>query len=73
MTTLSAIILLYAAQTKVTAIAVIHFDETGATASAMALLIAYARLLVRLLLLVPHFVSQRLLLRLQAWRQVRRA
>ncbi len=72
MTTLSAIIFLYTAQTKVAAIAVIHVDETGATASAaaMAMLIVYACLLVRL---VHHFVSERLLLRLQAWRQAHRA
>ena len=68
MTTLSALIFLYTAQTKVAAVAVIHIDETGATASAaaMAMLIVYACLGVRL---VHHLVSERLLLKLQRWRQ----
>jgi iron(III) transport system permease protein len=68
MTTLSAIIFLYTSQTKVAAIAVIHVDETGATASAaaMAMLIVYACLVVRLL---HHFVGETLLVRVQRWRQ----
>lgn len=68
MTTLSAIIFLYTAQTKVAAIAVIHVDETGATASAaaMAMLIVYACLGVRL---AHYLVTERLLVRFQAWRQ----
>jgi iron(III) transport system permease protein len=68
MTTLSAIIFLYTSQTKVAAIAVIHVDETGATASAaaMAMLIVYACLAVRLL---HHVVSEKLLVKLQGWRQ----
>ena len=68
MTTLSALIFLYTAQTKVAAVAVIHIDETGATASAaaMAMLIVYACLVVRLL---HHVVSERWLLHLQRWRQ----
>jgi len=68
MTTLSALIFLYTAQTKVAAVAVIHIDETGATASAaaMAMLIVYACLVVRL---AHHLVSEKLLLRLQRWRQ----
>ena len=68
MTTLSAIIFLYSAQTRVAAVAVIHFDETGATASAaaMAMLIVCACLVVRLL---HHWLSERLLVRLQRWRQ----
>lgn len=67
MTTLSAIIFLYTAQTKVAAIAVIHVDETGATASAaaMAMLIVYACLAVRV---AHHFVSEKLLVKLQRWR-----
>ena len=70
MTTLSAIIFLYTSQTKVAAIAVIHVDETGATASAaaMAMLIVYACLAVRLL---HYFVSEKLLVRFQGWRQAR--
>lgn len=68
MTTLSAIIFLYTSQTKVAAIAVIHVDETGATASAaaMAMLIVYACLAVRV---VHYFVTEKLLVRFQAWRQ----
>ena len=68
MTTLSAIIFLYTSQTKVAAIAVIHVDETGFTASAaaMAMLIVYACFVVRLL---HHLVSQALLRRLQRWRE----
>jgi len=68
MTTLSAIIFLYTAQTKVAAIAVIHVDETGATASAaaMAMLIVYACLAVRI---VHYFISEKLLVRFQGWRQ----
>ena len=67
MTTLSAVIFLYTSQTKVAAIAVIHVDETGATASAaaMAMLIVYACLAVRLL---HHLVTERWLLRWQRWR-----
>jgi len=67
MTTLSAIIFLYTSQTKVAAIAVIHVDETGATASAaaMAMLIVYACLVVRL---AHHALSERLLPRWQRWR-----
>lgn len=68
MTTLSAIIFLYTSQTKVAAIAVIHVDESGATASAaaMAMLIVYACVVVRLL---HHVLSERLLVRLQRWRK----
>ena len=67
MTTLSAVIFLYTSQTKVAAIAVIHVDETGATAAAaaMAMLIVYACLAVRLL---HHLVTERWLLRWQRWR-----
>ena len=68
MTTLSALIFLYTSQTKVAAVAVIHIDETGATASAaaMAMLIVYACLAVRL---VHHFLSERALRTFQRWRQ----
>lgn len=67
MTTLSAVIFLYTSQTKVAAIAVIHVDETGATASAaaMAMLIVYACLAVRLL---HHLLTERWLARWQRWR-----
>lgn len=72
MTTLSALIFLYTAQTKVAAVAVIHIDETGATAAAaaMAMLIVYACLAVRLL---HHGVSERWLPHWQRWRQAQPA
>jgi len=67
MTTLSAIIFLYTSETKTAAIAVIHVDETGATASAaaMAMLVVYACLVVRG---VHHVLSERWLARWQRWR-----
>ncbi len=54
MTTLSAVIFLYTSETMLASIAVIHIDETGrvASAAAMAMLIVYACLTVRLL----HYV-----------------
>ena len=67
MTTVSAVIFLYGAQTKLASVAVVHMDEAGrlASAAAMAMLIVYACVVVRLL----HVVATRLLLRrLQRWR-----
>ncbi len=67
MTTLSAVIFLYGADTKLASVAAIHLDEAGSTASAaaMATLMVYASLTVRLL----HLGISRLILsRLQAWR-----
>jgi iron(III) transport system permease protein len=67
MTTVSAVIFLYSPTTKVASVAAIHMDELGevASAAAMAMLIVYACLAVRLLhLLATHG----LLRRLQAWR-----
>ncbi len=54
MTTLSAVIFLYTSETMLASIAVIHIDETGrvASAAAMAMLIVYTCLIVRLL----HYV-----------------
>lgn len=67
MTTLSAVIFLYSADTKLASVAAIHLDEAGSTASAaaMATLIVYASLAVRLLHLL---VSRYVLRRVQAWR-----
>lgn len=72
MTTLSGIIFLYVTQTTVAAIAVIHTDETGRTASAaaMAMLIVYTCIVVRLL----HAIVARLVLApMQKWRAPRAA
>jgi iron(III) transport system permease protein len=68
MTTLSAVIFLYTADTKLAAIAVIHVDETGYTASAaaMGMLVVYACLIVRL---THYIVSVKVLKRFQSWRQ----
>jgi len=67
MTTVSAVIFLYSSTTKVASVAAIHMDELGETASAaaMAMLIVYACLTVRLLHLL---VTRGLLRRVQAWR-----
>ena len=67
MTTVSAMIFLYSSTTKVASVAAIHMDEMGevASAAAMAMLIVYACITVRLL----HLLATRgLLRRLQAWR-----
>lgn len=68
MTTLSAAIFLYVSQTKLAAIAVIHVDETGYTASAaaMGMLVVYACLAVRL---IHYLLCSRLLARFQRWRE----
>ncbi|MBM3573188.1 MAG: putative 2-aminoethylphosphonate ABC transporter permease subunit [Alphaproteobacteria bacterium] len=67
MTTVSGVIFLYGSQTKLASIAVVHMDEAGrlASAAAMAMLIVYACVAVRLL---HVFVTTRLLQRLQRWR-----
>lgn len=69
MTTVSAVIFLYGTQTKLASIAVLHLDEAGrlASAAAMAMLIVYACITVRLL---HWLVANRLLARLQRWRAV---
>jgi iron(III) transport system permease protein len=68
MTTVSAIIFLYGPATKVASVAAIHMDETGETAAAaaMAMLIVYACITVRIL---HAIVTGRLLYRIQAWRR----
>ena len=67
MTTLSAVIFLYSPENKLASIAVIHMDETGrvASAAAMAMLLVYVCIGVRLL---HYWLSQTLLLKFQPWR-----
>jgi iron(III) transport system permease protein len=68
LTTVSAVIFLYGASTKLASVAIVHMDEAGATAAAagMATLIVCTALGVKLL----HLVLDRFLLgRLQAWRR----
>jgi iron(III) transport system permease protein len=67
MTTVSAVIFLYGASTKLASISVVHMDEAGATAAAagMATLILLTALGVKLLHLATNAVVFR---RLQTWR-----
>jgi iron(III) transport system permease protein len=68
MTTVSAVIFLYGAQTKLAAISIVHMDESGTTAAAaaMATIIVLTALCAKLLhLAVDRFVFGRL----QAWRR----
>lgn len=67
MTTVSAVIFLYGASTKLASISVVHMDEAGATAGAagMATLILLTALGVKLLHLTANAVA---LKRLQRWR-----
>ena len=68
MTTVSAVIFLYGPTTKVASVAAIHLAESGesAVAAAMAMLIVYACIVVR----VAHaFAAGWLLKRVQAWRR----
>jgi iron(III) transport system permease protein len=68
LTTVSAVIFLYSASSKLAAISIVHMDEAGATAAAaaMATLIVLTALAVKLLqLLLAHHVFGKL----QAWRQ----
>ncbi len=68
MTTVSAVIFLYGANTKLAAIAIVHMDEAGATsgAAAMATVIVATALGVKLL----HLLLDRVVFtRLQAWRK----
>jgi len=67
MTTLSAVIFLYTSETMLASIAVIHIDETGrvASAAAMAMLIVYACIAVRLL---HYFVTRKFMNKLINWR-----
>lgn len=67
MTTVSAVIFLYGASTKLASISIVHMDEAGATAAAagMATLVVLTALGVKLLHLA---VNTLLLTRLQSWR-----
>lgn len=68
LTTVSAVIFLYGATTKLASIAIVHMDEAGfiASAAAMATMIVITAIGVKLLhLLLDRFV----LSRLQAWRR----
>jgi iron(III) transport system permease protein len=68
LTTVSAVIFLYGAQTKLAAISIVHMDEAGTTAAAaaMATVIVLTAIAVKLLhLAIDRFV----LSRLQAWRK----
>jgi len=68
LTTVSAVVFLYGAQTKLAAISIVHMDEAGATASAaaMATVVFATALGVKLL----HLTANRWVFgRLQAWRQ----
>jgi iron(III) transport system permease protein len=68
LTTVSAVVFLYGAQTKLAAISIVHLDEAGATASAaaMATVVFATALCVKLL----HLAAIKWVFgRLQAWRQ----
>ena len=68
LTTVSAVIFLYGADTKLASIAIVHMDEAGVTsgAAAMATVIVATAIGVKLL----HIVLNRVLfVRLQAWRR----
>jgi len=67
MTSVSTVIFLYGVHSRLASLAVVHMDEAGrlASAAAMAMLIVYACVVVRLLQLI---ISKFLLRRLQAWR-----
>ncbi len=67
MTTVSGIIFIYGPHTKLASVAAIHMDEMGeqASAAAMAMLIVYACITVRLAHL---FISRYVLKRAQRWR-----
>jgi iron(III) transport system permease protein len=68
LTTVSAVIFLYGADTKLASIAIVHMDEAGATAgaAAMASVIVITALGAKLL----HIVLDRVIfMRLQAWRK----
>ena len=68
MTTVSALIFLYGANTKLAAISIVHMDESGATAAAaaMATMIVLTAIGVKALhLLLNHFIFNRM----QDWRR----
>ena len=68
LTTVSAVVFLYGAQSKLAAISIVHMDEAGATASAaaMATVVFATALGVKVL----HLAASKWVFgRLQAWRQ----
>jgi iron(III) transport system permease protein len=68
LTTVSAVIFLYGADTKLASIAIVHMDEAGVTsgAAAMATVIVATALAAKLL----HILLDRVVfMRLQAWRR----
>jgi iron(III) transport system permease protein len=68
LTTVSPVVFLYGASSKLASIAIVHMDEAGATAAAaaMATLIVATALAVKLLHLV---LEQHVFAKLQAWRK----
>jgi len=68
MTTVSSVIFLYGATTKLAAISIVHMDEAGATAAAAAM--ATMILLTAIAVKLVHFAADALVFqRLQAWRR----
>lgn len=68
LTTVSAVVFLYGAQTKLASVSIVHMDESGATAAAAAMAIMI--LLTALGAKVLHLVlSKAVFGRLQAWRR----
>lgn len=68
LTTVSAVVFLYGAQSKVAAISIVHLDEAGATAAAAAM--ATVLFATALSVKVLHLAANRWVFgRLQAWRQ----
>ena len=67
MTTVSAVIFLYAPDTALASVAVMNMDDAGdvAPAAAMGMMIFYTNVAARL---IHIFVSRKLMLRTQAWR-----
>ena len=67
LTTVSAVIFLYGADTKLASIQIVHMDEAGATAGAAA--VATILFLTALLVKITHLILDRAVFaRLQAWR-----
>ena len=68
LTTVSAVVFLYGAQSKLAAISIVHMDESGATAAAAAM--ATVILLTAIGVKTLHLLLDRFVLaRLQAWRR----
>ena len=68
LTTVSAVVFLYGAQTKLASVSIVHMDESGATAAAAAM--ANMILLTALGAKMLHLILSKLVFgRLQAWRK----